>query len=157
MLHRYLNWIGYSTKAFNAGDYRRKVWILERGITYSWDLQVNLPISSIQRMQQQNCCVISSQHWHWMVCFSLFFSWRSTGLLKCWGRCRHLWCYEYNERAKVWEGRSYHVDKRFWNDAGMQISMFCSSRVFVMILFCWRRITKWSYQIQVELVCSFDS
>ena len=25
MLHRYLNWVGYNTKSFNAGDYRRKV------------------------------------------------------------------------------------------------------------------------------------
>lgn len=25
MLHRYLNWVGYNTKSFNAGDYRRSV------------------------------------------------------------------------------------------------------------------------------------
>ena len=30
MLHRYLNWVGYNTQSFNAGDYRRKVILMSR-------------------------------------------------------------------------------------------------------------------------------
>ena len=156
MLHRYLNWVGYNTQSFNAGDYRRKVCYLD-SYSRSWDTRVRKHLFLILITQQAPSCVTSLLCLLLTVVLVFGVDCRFDGFFEGRRGRRYFWCYKHNASTTVFAGLVCKIGIKFWSVAGMPSLMCCLSRAFVTTPCCWRRTTIWNYRIPVVLTSVIDS